>query len=134
MRYLTPSEVVLIHGRVLAEFGGAGGVRDWGLLDSAVNRPRAAFEGKELYPNLFTKAAALGHSLVLNHPFADGNKRTAWEAMHTMVEENGCSLKAETEEIVELMLRIEDKSLGVEHIAEWLKQRTAPKPELGVDS
>jgi len=124
VRYLTAEEVILIHERILEKFGGAGGLRDWNLLDSAVQRPRAAFSGKDLYPDLFTKAAALGHSLVLNHPFVDGNKRTAWEAMHTFIEENGYSLRAEPNEIVELMLRIEDKSLGVEQIAAWLKERS----------
>jgi death-on-curing protein len=77
VRYLTGEEVVVVHERVLARFGGAGGIRDWGLLDSAVQRPRGAFGGENLYPDLFAKAAALGHSLVLNHPFVDGNKRTA---------------------------------------------------------
>jgi death-on-curing protein len=98
MRYLEPEEVLLIHERILDKFGGAGGLRDGGLLDSAVNRPRAAFGGRNLYPDIFAKAAALGHSLVLNHPFVDGNKRTAWEAMHTLVEENGYSLRAEQDE------------------------------------
>lgn len=121
MRSLTVEEIVLIHERILARFGGAGGVRDWGLLHSAVERPRAAFEGEELYPDLWRKAAALGHSLVLHHPFVDGNKRTAWEAMHTMIEENGYTLRAPADEVVKLMLRIEDKPLGVEEIAMWLK-------------
>lgn len=124
MRYLEADEVLLIHERILAKFGGAGGVRDWGLLDSAVKRPHAFFSGRELYPDLFTKAAALGHSLVLNHPFVDGNKRTAWEAMHTFIEENGHVLQAHPDEIVELMLCIEDKSLGVEQIAQWLQERS----------
>jgi len=124
MRYLTTDEVLLIHERILEKFGGAGGLRDWRLLDSAVQRPRAAFGGKDLYPNLFTKAAALGHSLVLNRPFVDGNKRTAWEAMKRFLGENGVRLRAGAEEIVELMLRIEDKSLGVEQIAEWLKEHS----------
>ena len=124
MRYLTAEEVILIHERILEKFGGAGGLRDWKLLDSTVQRPRAAFGGRELYQDLFTKAAALGHSLVLNHPFVDGNKRTAWEAMHTFVEENGYSLRAGPDEIVELMLRIEDKSLAVEQIAKWLKEHS----------
>ncbi|MEN3058998.1 MAG: type II toxin-antitoxin system death-on-curing family toxin [Candidatus Methanosuratincola petrocarbonis] len=134
MRYLQPEEVLLIHERILDKFGGAGGLRDRGSLDSAVNRPRAAFGGRNLYPDIFAKAAALGHSLVLNHPFVDGNKRTAWEAMHTLVEENGYSLRAEQDEIVELMLRVEDKSLGVEQIAEWLRQRVVSRFELGTDS
>ena len=126
MRYLTVDEVVLIHERILARFGGAGGVRDWGLLRSAVERPRATFGGEELYPDLFHKAAALGHSLALNHPFVDGNKRTAWEAMHTMIEENGYALQAPADEIVKLMLQIEDKTLGVEEIARWLREHSKP--------
>jgi death-on-curing protein len=129
VRYLTLDEVILIHERILTKFGGARGIRDWGLLDSAVNRPLAAFGGRELYPDILTKAAALGHSLVLNHSFVDGNKRTAWEAMHTFIEENGYMLRAGQDEIVELMLRIEDKSLGVEQLAEWLKRRTIPELE-----
>ncbi len=124
MRYLEAEEVLLIHERILERFGGAGGLRDWNLLDSAVHRPRATFEKQELYPDLFTKAAALGHSLVLNHPFVDGNKRTAWEAMHTLIEENGYTLQADPKEVLEFMLRIEDKSLGVEQIAHWLKDHS----------
>jgi len=124
VRYLTTDEVVLIHERILSKFGGAGGIRDWGLLDSAVSRPRATFANRELYPDLFSKAAALGHSLVLNHPFVDGNKRTAWEAMKRFLGENGVRLRAGTEEIVELMLRIEDKSLGVKQVAAWLAEHS----------
>ncbi len=124
MRYLDADEVILIHERILDRFGGAGGLRDWGLLDSAVNRLRATFDEKDLYPDIFTKAAALGHSLILNHPFVDGNKRTAWEAMHTFIEENGYSLQAEHDEIIELMLKIEDKSLGVDQITSWLQDHS----------
>jgi len=124
MRYLDADEVILIHERILDRFGGAGGLRDWGLLDSAVNRLRATFDRKDLYPDIFTKTAALGHSLILNDPFVDGNKRTAWEAMRTFIEENRYSLQAENDEIIELMLKIEDKSLGVKHIALWLKDHS----------
>lgn len=124
MRYLNTDEVILIHERILDRFGGAGGLRDWGLLDSAVNRLRVTLDEKDLYPDIFTKAAALGHSLILNHPFVDGNKRTAWEAMHTFIEENGYSLQVEHDEIIELMLKIEDKSLGVDQIASWLQDHS----------
>lgn len=123
VRYLTNAEVVLIHERVLARFGGAVGIRDWGLLDSAVQRPRAAFGGEDLYLDLFAKAAALGHSLVLNHPFVDGNKRTGWESMKRFLAENGYRLRTTSDETVDLMLRIADKTLGVEKIADWLRQR-----------
>ncbi len=124
MRYLNTDEVILIHERILDRFGGAGGLRDWGLLDSAVNRLRATFNEKDLYPDIFTKAATLGHSLILNHPFVDGNKRTAWEAMRTFIEENEYSLQAEHDEIIELMLKIEDKSLGVDQITSWLQDHS----------
>ncbi len=124
MRYLEPEEVLLIHERILDKFGGARGLRDWGLLDSAVKRSRATFDGKDLYPDIFVKAATLGHSLVLNQPFVDGNKRTAWEAMRTMIEENGYSLQVKQDDIVELILQIGDKHLDVHAIAEWIRQRT----------
>ena len=76
MIYLTPEQVLFIHSRLVAETGGSHGVRDLGLLESAVARPRATFDGKELYPDLFTKTAVLMDSLINNHPFLDGNKRT----------------------------------------------------------
>lgn len=125
MRYLTTNQVLLIHERILDKFGGAGGLRDWGLLDSAVNRLRATFDGEDLYPDIFTKAVALGHFLVLKHPFADGNKRTAWETMKRFLAENDIRLKVARGEIVDLTLRIEDKSLGVEHIASWFKDHSS---------
>ncbi|WP_245735308.1 type II toxin-antitoxin system death-on-curing family toxin [Thermodesulforhabdus norvegica] len=83
--------------------------------------PPCRLWGNGLYRDLFTKAAALGYSLVLNQPFLDGNKRTAWEAMHTFVEENRHSLRAGPDEIVELMLCIEDKSLGASRSLSGLK-------------
>jgi len=124
MRYLKLEEVLLIHERILDKFGGARGLRNKGLLDSAVNRPLATFEGKDVYRDIFSKAAVLGYSLALNHPFVDANKRTAWEAMHTFIEENGYSLTVGCKEIVELMLRIEDKSFEVEQIAKWLEDHS----------
>jgi len=123
VRYLTTDEVFLIHERILDTFGGARGLRDRGLLDSAVNRSRATFEGKDLYPDIYTKAAALGHSLVLNQPFVDGNKRTAWEAMKRFLGENGVLLRSSAKDVVDLMLQIGDEHLDVGAIAEWLKQR-----------
>jgi len=123
MRYLKVDEVLLIHERILDKSGGARGLRDWGLLDSAVQRPRATFEGSELYPNVFAKAAALGHSLTLNQPFVDGNKRTAWEAMKRFLGENDLLLRSSGSDIVDMILQIGDKRLDVREIAEWLKQR-----------
>jgi len=123
VRYLTTDEVFLIHERILDTFGGARGLRDRGLLDSAVNRSHATFDGKDLYPDTFAKAAALGQSLVLNQPFVDGNKRTAWEAMKRFLGENGVLLRSSAKDVVDLMLQIGDEHLDVGAIAEWLKQR-----------
>ena len=77
MKYLTAEQVLFIHARLIAETGGSHGVRDLSGLESAVERPQATFDGKELYPDLFMKTAALLDSLVNNHPFVDGNKRIA---------------------------------------------------------
>ena len=76
MKWLTVKKVLEIHDRSLLESGGDAGVRDQGLLESAVAQPRARFDGKDLYPDIAEKAAALAFSLVKNHPFVDGNKRT----------------------------------------------------------
>ena len=75
MTYLTVEQVLFIHMRLIAETGGSPGLRDLGLLASAVARPQATFGGEDLYPDLLSKAAALMDSLVRNHPFVDGNKR-----------------------------------------------------------
>lgn len=81
MRYLTITEVLELHERLLALSGGAAGIRNLGALESTVNQPHASFGGEELYPDLVAKAAALCFSLVMNHPFLDGNKRAGHAAM-----------------------------------------------------
>jgi death-on-curing protein len=77
VKYLSATQVLFVHSRLIDTTGGAHGIRDLGLLQSAVSRPKATFGGKDLYPDIFHKAAALMESLVKNHPFIDGNKRTA---------------------------------------------------------
>jgi death-on-curing protein len=76
IRYLTREEILTLHQRLLARSGGLGGVREAGGVDSAVAQPSMTFEGRELYPTLADKAAALAFSLIRNHPFLDGNKRS----------------------------------------------------------
>lgn len=131
MRYLSLEEVLLIHELVVERSGGAPGLRDLALLDSAVKRPQATFSGRDLYPDLFTKGAALGESLIQNHPFVDGNKRTAWEAMRTCLEENGTRLHVSPNEIVEFVLLIARGNLPTEKIAAWLRGRSRGTPEAG---
>ena len=93
--HLSPQQVLFIHARLTDETGGDHLLRDVGLLASAVARPRAVFAGEELYPVLFAKAAALMQSLVLNHPFLDGNKRTGIIAAALLLLRNGYRLTAD---------------------------------------
>lgn len=85
MRYLYPKQILYLHQEIMERSEGSAGVRDQGLLESAVYRPQAAFGGEDLYPDLFSKAAVLGHSIIKNHPFVDGNKRTGFEAMRLLL-------------------------------------------------
>jgi death-on-curing protein len=75
MRYLSISEVFELHDRIISSSGGSRGIRDISALESAVNQPRQPFDQKDLYPDIVAKAAGLCFSLVMNHPFVDGNKR-----------------------------------------------------------
>lgn len=85
MRYLTLREILEIYQRVMQQSGGLVGIRDLGALESAVAQPRMTFGGAELYPTLVEKAASLGFSLIQNHPFVDGNKRTAHATLETFL-------------------------------------------------
>ena len=127
MKPLSLEEVLLIHELVLERFGGAPGLREWGLLDSAVKRPEATFQGQDLYVSLFAKAAALGESLIRNPPFVDGNKRTAWAAMRTLLEENGQPLRVSQDEIVAFVLRIAEGRASTEDIAAWLRKHASAR-------
>jgi death-on-curing protein len=117
MNYLTPEQVLFIHSRLVAETGGSHGVRELGLLESAVARPRANFDGKELYPNLFTKAAALMDSLINNHPFMDGNKRTGFTAAGLFLRINGWKLSASLEDLEACTLRVARGGMEVAGLA-----------------
>ncbi len=94
MRHLPLGEVVALHRAILEDSGGASGIRDLGALESALAPPRATFDGINLHASLHAKAAALGYSLALNHPFIDGNKRVAHAAMEAFVMLNGFEIIA----------------------------------------
>ena len=75
MHYITKEDILELHTHIITQTGGIQGVRDAGALESAIAQPRITFDGQDLYPTLIEKAAALGFSLINNHPFLDGNKR-----------------------------------------------------------
>ena len=126
MKYLYPKQILYLHRAILEQSGGSAGLRDEGLLESAVYRPQASFGGQDLYPDLFTKAAALGHSLVNNHPFVDGNKRVGFEAMRLMLRLNGYDIHAAVDEKLHFALAIAKSEHTEQAIAEWLKQHSRP--------
>lgn len=125
MRFLTLIEVLELHRRVIEQSGGAFGIRDIGLLESAIAQPRMTFGGKELYPGLLEKSAALGFSIIMNHPFVDGNKRTGHAAVETFLILNGMEISASVDEQERIVLAIASGELGREAFVEWLQQHTA---------
>lgn len=124
MKYLDFDEVLAIHDRMLEVGGGGAGIRDFTLLHSAMERPKASFGGKDLYPTIFLKGAALMHSFVNNHAFADANKRTAFACTTRFLYLNGYEFVANKREIIKLTMDVEAKKLDLNKIAAWLKQHT----------
>ncbi|MBI2095677.1 MAG: type II toxin-antitoxin system death-on-curing family toxin [Candidatus Omnitrophica bacterium] len=121
MRYLTLGELVEAHRVLLERYGGSAGMRDQGLLESAIHRPQASVFGKEAYPTVFDKAAALCHSLLLNHPFIDGNKRVAFAACHLTLMMNGYSLTSSSIETYDFLIRVIKNHPDWTEISSWLK-------------
>ena len=113
--------MLLLHARLIQRTGGSGGVREMGLLESALARPRATFGGNDLYPNLWSNVAALMHSLVKNHPFVDGNKRTALTATGMFLELNGHRLVASNEQAFEFTQQAARSKVEPEEMSEWLR-------------
>jgi len=122
--FLTLEQILVIHEDQIDRYGGSHGIRELALLESAVFRPQSTFAGEELYSTIFDKASALIHSLVLNHPFVDGNKRTATASMLVFLEINGLTLKVGQKELLKTVLKIESKDMDIEEIADWLKKNS----------
>ena len=122
--YLTLEQVFLIHEDQLVRYGGSSGLRDLALLESAIFRPQSSFDGKDLYPTLFRKAAAFMTSLILNHAFLDGNKRTGTASMLVFLELNGYKLKISQKALIKIALGVESKKINTEKLAAWLKKYT----------
>jgi death-on-curing protein len=121
IRYVSLEEVLELHRLVLRQSGGLHGVRDLGGLESAVAQPQMTFGGKDLYPCLPTKAAALAFSLVRNHPFFDGNKRIGHLAMEMFLVLNGHELDAGVDEQERIILGLAAGELRREEFAEWVR-------------
>ena len=125
MRYLTAEEVLEINSRVL---GGRHALRDRGLLESAVARPGATALGGDAYPDLVSKAAALLHSLVLNHAFVDGNKRTAVLATVVFADLNGYVIRWDQREALSFVLRLADHQVNLDEVIAFLRNKIHRHP------
>jgi death-on-curing protein len=119
--FLTAEQILFLHARLVAETGGSHGVRDLNSLLSAVGRPQASFDDEDLYPDLFGKAAALMDSLINNHPFIDGNKRTGIAAAALFLHANGFRLQVSNPALEEFTLEVAQSQRTIEAIAAWLK-------------
>lgn len=117
---LTTKQVITIHSSLIEATGGTDGVRDMGLLESALETPFQTFGGQDLYPALIQKAARLGHSLVSNHPFVDGNKRIGLHAMLVFLAINGVEIECTQQELIDVGLSLADGTMNAEKLLIWL--------------
>jgi death-on-curing protein len=124
--YLSVEQVLALHAEQIRRYGGATGLRDRGGLESALARPAMTFGGEDLYADLAAKAAASMHSLALNHPFVDGNKRVAAHAALILGALNGEDCIATPEELIDTTLTVAEGRMTVEALAIWFRQRLRP--------
>jgi len=125
IRYV-PKEVVLtIHADLLQRYGGRPGLRDPGLLDSALAQPKMTVGGKFAHKTLFDKAAAYGFHVCKNHPFIDGNKRVAFVLMDVFLQQNGWEIKAAEEDAYTIIMALASGQLGKAQLATWLKEHSS---------
>ena len=117
---LTKEQVVSIHSSLIKASGGTDGVRDDGLLESALESPFQTFDGHDLYPSIIQKAARIGYSLVSNHPFIDGNKRIGIHIMLVFLAINGIDISCTQEDLINIGLSLADDTMTFEELSVWL--------------
>lgn len=122
MRYLSLLEILELHEAVIAISGGSRGIRDIGALESAVSQPRLTFDKSDLYPDIVSKAASLCFSLVMNHPFIDGNKRAGHAAMETFLILNGFEINAPVDEQERIILNLAAGQMKRDAFIAWLNE------------
>lgn len=120
MKKLTREQILMLHAQLINQTGGSNGVRDYNLLESAIESPFQSFDGEELYPTIQSKAARLGFSLIKNHCMVDGNKRIGAHAMLVLLKLNGIDLKYTQKELYETILYVADGSLEYEDLLQWV--------------
>lgn len=127
VEYLSVDQLLDLHAYQLGRFGGSPGLRDSSALEAAAARPAMTFEGEDLYPELPTKAAALMHSLVNNHPFVDGNKRVGAHAAILFLMLNGWEMNAVSRDVEDVTMAAARGELDLESLTIWFRQRAFPR-------
>ena len=117
---LSKHQILLIHDQLIAETGGSSGLRDEGMLDSALNSPFQTFGGEDVYPSLQQKAARLCFGLVKNHPFVDGNKRIGAHAMLVFLALNGIELQHSQTELSDVILQLAAGEIEAYALLQWI--------------
>lgn len=122
-------DVLNIHNILIDKFGGSKGVRDQGSLESAINRPFATFDNQDLYPTPSDKAAAILESILINHPFVDGNKRTAYVLMRLILLDNGLDVVADQEDKYKMVISASTGDIRFVDIKKWIQTHLKKKNE-----
>jgi death on curing protein len=117
-------DVLHLHKLSIEEYGGADGIREIGPLESAVGRAYQTWDGVDLYPSPVDKAAAIGQSIIINHPFVDGNKRTGLLAIIAVLNEYNLMIGASQNETYNFIINISTGSIQIESITNWLSENT----------
>lgn len=113
-------QAISIHQVLIEKFGGASGIKDRGALEAALNRPYATFDQKDLYPSPVEKAAAILESILINHPFIDGNKRTGYVLMRLTLLEGGLDIMANQKDKYEFVIQVSEGKMDISRIKDWI--------------
>ena len=125
MKKLSKKQILMLHTQLIQQTGGSDGVRDYNLLDSALENPFQSFGGDELYPTIQAKAVRLGYGLIKNHCMIDGNKRIGTHAMLVFLALNGIELKYTQKELYEAILDIAAGKIEYEDLLQWVLNHQA---------
>lgn len=120
MKILSKEQIIYLHSQLIDATGGTEGIRDEGMLESAINAPFQTFSGEDLFPTIYQKAARLGYGLASNHPFLDGNKRIGAHAMLVFLELNNVEMQYTNKELADIFLDIADNKANYDNLLSWL--------------
>ncbi len=127
MKFLDRDTILAFHQDLVETYGGSPGVRDQGLLESALAQPQASFGGEYVHESIFHMAAAYGFHICKNHPFFEGNKRTTLVAMYTFLYVNGYQLKADKKSLYAVVIDLANGSIDKEELVDYLEENSVKR-------